>query len=536
MRLGLTLLAAASLLAGAASAKAVPSCDVQALRALPIADLAITEAVLIAASNGQPAHCRVSGTVVTRGDGVGEGLARFSLQLPETWGRRLLFLGVGGNAGTLQPSANAVDRASALLKGYAVIVTDTGHVGDGTTAAWVRKPDGSLDQPKVTDYLFRAVHSVTVAGKAFAQAYYAVPIQRTYFDGCSTGGRMALAAAIHYPNDFSGIIAGDPSLDYNLNIARMAMQRIVLAKPARYIPPETVVALDKRIVGLCDAADGAKDGLVQNPAACAVKPEDLACRPGERAACLKPDQLFLFRAYLSPLRDRQGRAIYPGWPIAHLVGSNAVSFYAFGSRAPDIANAERPWGEDDTKAPRGFRLGREALTDWLGYGRDARIQEADIDPSDKSAGPELMARTRTVMGEGETREAAGLAPYLHGGGKLILYHGASDPSIPAARTIALYEELAASYGAEQLLNGARLFVVPGMHHCSGGPGPDRFDTLTALEAWVEASQAPVSIRATTAPGAETAHHIPLCPYPQQARFIGGADLADEKSWRCEARR
>jgi feruloyl esterase len=218
-------------LAAGATAQAAPACDPGALNALQVADLNVTEAKPVAATPQVPGHCAVLGTVVTRGEGAPEGSARFSIQLPNEWHRRFLFLGVGGNAGTLQPSANAVDRAAALKKGYTIAITDTGHVGDGTTADWVRKPDGSLDQPKVTDFLFRAAHNVTVAGKALTQAYYGSAPRVSYFDGCSTGGRMALAAAIHYPDDYQGVISGDPALDFNLNLARMAVQKTLLSKP-----------------------------------------------------------------------------------------------------------------------------------------------------------------------------------------------------------------------------------------------------------------------------------------------------------------
>jgi len=154
------------------------------LNALKVADLTVNGATTVAATSQAQSHCAVLGTVVTRGDGAAEGLARFSMQLPDQWQQRFLFLGVGGNAGTLKPSADPVDRAQALGKGYAVVITDTGHVGDGTSAKWVRRPDGSLDQPKVTDFLFRAAHDVAATGKALAEAYFATPIRHSYFDGC----------------------------------------------------------------------------------------------------------------------------------------------------------------------------------------------------------------------------------------------------------------------------------------------------------------------------------------------------------------
>jgi feruloyl esterase len=207
-----------------AAAHAATSCTVDALNALSIADLKVTEAKAMPVSAQMPSYCQVTGTVITRGEGAPEGSARFLMQLPEVWRQRFVFFGVGGNAGTLGASANGVDRAEALGKGYVTVLTDTGHAGDGTTAKWARRPDNSVDQAKVTDFFYRAVHDVTVAGKAFAQSYYGSAVEHAYFDGCSTGGRMALAEADHYPGDFAGVIAGDPAMDFKLNLARTAVR------------------------------------------------------------------------------------------------------------------------------------------------------------------------------------------------------------------------------------------------------------------------------------------------------------------------
>ncbi|HTC83011.1 MAG TPA: tannase/feruloyl esterase family alpha/beta hydrolase, partial [Rhizomicrobium sp.] len=225
-----------SLLGFALPAKAAPLCTAEALDALGVSDLKVSEAKPVTATGDAPAFCQVTGTVATRGDGAPDGSARFLMQLPEAWKQRFVFYGVGGNAGTLGPSVNQTDRTTALGKGYVTVLTDTGHVGDGTTAKWARKPDGSLDQAKAVDFFYRAAHDVAVAGKAFAQAYYAAPILHAYFDGCSTGGRMAMIAAEHYPDDYTGVIAGDPAMDYNLQLKRIAVQKAALTGGMTFIP------------------------------------------------------------------------------------------------------------------------------------------------------------------------------------------------------------------------------------------------------------------------------------------------------------
>ena len=176
------------------------------------------------------------------------------------------------------PSANATDRALALGKGYATILTDTGHVGDGTSAKWTRLPDGKPDTAKRIDFFHRAAHGVTVAGKAFAAAYYAAKVEHAYFDGCSTGGRMAMMEAGRYPEDYEGVIAGDPMMSFQTYAARAVVQKAALASPAAYIPEATIAAIDARVTGRCDAIDGVKDGLVQAPSSCPVHAEDLLCR------------------------------------------------------------------------------------------------------------------------------------------------------------------------------------------------------------------------------------------------------------------
>ena len=524
--------ATAGLLAAAGSAHAAAPCTPAGLNALGVADVNVTEAKPVAATAQQPAYCQVLGTVVTRGGGAPDGSARFSLQLPDAWKQRYLFVGVGGNAGNLQPSANGVDRAAALGKGYAMILTDTGHIGDGTTAKWVRKPDGSRDEAKVVDFFNRAAHNVSVAGKAFAQAYYGAPVLHAYFDGCSTGGRMALVSAQQYPDDYAGIIAGDPAMDFKLALARWAIQKAALRSPDGYMSPQLLEALDTRITARCDAIDGAKDGMVQDPLACPVKPEDLRCKAGETKACLDADQVKVLRAYLTPIRDRRGKIVYPNWPITNLFGRVGANSYTFGQTKPDITQA-RPWGPDERAAPRGWELGHQSLSYWLGDGEAAPIGKVDIDENNV-AGDALLARFASYA-PGDATDPAKMKAFIDHGHKLILYHGSSDPSIPWQRTIQFYNELAKQQGGfAKTQSSVRFFLVPGMHHCGGGVGPDKFDTLSALEAWVEQGQAPATIMASTLPDAPVQRNLPLCPYPAQARYNGKGELSDAANWSCKA--
>ncbi len=507
-------------------AQAAPACTADALNTLKVPGLTITDAKPVAAKEQTPAHCQVFGSVVTHGEGAPNGLARFSMQMPDAWQQRFLFIGIGGSGGSFQPSANGVDRGIALGKGYVMVITDTGHVGEEDGRDWMKNADGSLNQATSSDFLFRAVHNVTVTGKAFAQSYYGAPVQHSYFDGCSTGGRMALVAAMSFPEDFNGIISGDPAQDFVNSLNRASITKTLLAIPGGYISPANLASIDRRVVVACDTLDGAKDGLVQNSVACTLKPKDLQCKAGETVDCLTAPQVASLEAYIAPLRDGKGRAIYPGWPIAHLVGSNAAMFYTFGVTPPDPSKPLLPWG--DKPAPRGS--GGGGIADWLGYDGLATVQS--LLTTHRGVSDELIARTRSIMGKGEARDPARLNPFFARGGKVISYHGVSDPSIPALRSVQFYNDLIAQQGAAKANANARLFLVPGMQHCGGGAGVNAFDTLSPLEAWVEQGKAPDSIIAGTRAGTAAPRTLPLCPYPQQARYVGQGEVADAKNWQC----
>ena len=536
MRIGLAAIGAVVAIVGAAaSVRAAPSCSVEALNALHVPDVDVTEAKPVAAAGTAPAYCDVQGTVVTKGAGAADGLARFVLQLPEAWQRRFLFLGVGGNAGNLVPSANVTDRNSALGKGYATILTDTGHLGDGTSAKWTRLPDGRPDTAKRIDFFHRAAHGVTVAGKAFAEAYYAAKVEHAYFDGCSTGGRMAMMEAGRYPEDYDGVIAGDPMMSFQTYAARAVVQKAALSSPAAYIPEATIAAIDARVTGRCDAIDGAKDGLVQAPSSCPLHAEELACRAGETEACLNADQVRVLKSYTSPFRDTRGRVVFDRWAITDLSGPQGLAYNVTGRAAPDLSDLAAPWKAESKAAPRSWALVQEALAYWLGLGPNATVADLDVDPGTNTVGDKMLAMMEATYAEGETRDPAKLGPFIAQGRKMILYHGASDPSIPASQSIAFYRELTGQQqGGDRTQQNVRLFLVPGMHHCSGGPGPDRFDTLSALEAWVEHGKAPEVIQASTRPENPVQHRLPLCPYPQQARYRGTGEILDPSNWSCAA--
>ena len=520
--------------ASATAAHAAPAaCAPDAITALRIPGVTIAAASAVPATPAIPEHCLVRGSVTTTGAGAPDGQAGFEMRLPATWQQRFLFLGVGGNGGSFTPSANAVDQAAALGKGYATAITDTGHQGRNTDASWVIAPDGKRDTAKITDFFHRAAHQVTVTGKALAEAYYGAKIAHAYFDGCSTGGRMAMMEAERYPTDYDGIIAGAPAMDYHSLLGRAAMQTAQLASPGAYIPASLLPAIDKAIRASCAAPDGPKDDLIQNPARCAFKPETMQCKPGQKDDCLSPAQAATLRTYLSPVRDAAGRTIYPGMSPSDLAGPRGISSWTVGATSPDFAKPLAPWGTDPAAAPAGWSYTRNSLAYWLGRGPDAPISSLEVNPTTGIATPAAVREIDTIFADATTRDPARLQTFIRQGRKMIMYHGFSDPGISPFRTTEFYKQFAAMRGGySKAQESVRLFMVPGMAHCSGGPGPDSFDTLTALENWVERRVAPDAIIATaTSPGA-TRRTMPLCRFPEQAAYRGTGDLNDAANWSC----
>ena len=492
----------------------------------------IASAKTVAAAGATPAYCAVTGKLTTTGEGTAPGSAGFELRLPANWNGKILFWGVGGLAGATYPdfSANPVDLQAALPKGYATVITDEGHEGGGTDARFALVAKGKPNWPARADYEFRATHQVTLAAKRYAQVYYGKPVARAYFDGCSNGGRQALVEATRYPEDFDGIIAGAPFLDLQVITGAAAKYKALFAKPDSYLPASALPALDAKVRAACDAADGVRDGLIQNPAACNVKPSDLG---------LPPDQTAELTTYVSALRDQKKRVIYPGFSITDFA-NGGMDRWSIGEVAPTAPESAEPWGNKGFKpAPTGFQFTDHILQYYFALDPDYDYRAFPVTAAGIATDKAIRA-----FGDKTSRADAARAPlydrFLAQGRKMILYHGLSDPALPAFRSFVLYEELAKRHGGYGALQASvRFFAVPDMQHCLSGPGPNLFDTLGPLEAWVEQGKAPDALLALhypndkPAPGIAPDRTMPLCPFPTQASFSGG-DVKAAASWSCKA--
>jgi len=511
---------------------AMPNCSVAVLSGFNIPDVTITSATEVSASGSDPEYCDVIGSVTTHGEGAGPGKATFRAKLPLTWNNKYLASGPGGVSGSLNPSINPVDLAASIRKGYAFVTTDTGHQSGPLDASWALSSPGVPNEPALIDYFYRAQHQVAVATKELVQWFYrARSIEHSYFDGCSTGGRNALVEAIRYPEDYDGIIAGAPHMDHRGT--QIWGYKNAKAFLNAFIPPAALPAIDAAVKANCDRTDGVVDGLIQNPAMCSFNPDSLV------ANTLTEAQADAFKIFIRAVRDDHGRLLFPGSSVSDL---GAVNF--FGGFTPwdesvppvDLASAQ-PWG---MAAPLTWRIADTIIRNMVV--RDSNFN-ANLDwPETDGVVTREAARLfdkRTRIGDADRPEQ--LVPYLRRDNKVILYHGYSDQAISPYRTIWFYRDLAELFGGyRNVQENARLFMAPGALHCAAaGPGPNSFDTLTALENWVEHGIAPEGIIATKYvndnPAQGVARTMPLCKFPEKAKYNGVGNSRDAVNWTCPPR-
>lgn len=453
-----------------------------------------------------PAYCRVEGVIDghTGPDGKRYGLT-FAVALPRAWNGRFLFQGGGGLNGTLYPplgAAAAGDRP-ALARGFAVVSTDGGHRGA------VFDDSFNVDQEASLDFAFKSVPTVATVAKEVVGAYYGRPPAHSYFAGCSTGGREGMEAVERYPSVFDGVITGAPAMrtgysNIALDWAAVAFNRIAPKDPTsgKPIPGGAFSASDRLLIvngvlEACDALDGLKDGMIFNVRACRFDPAVLECKGGKTDACLSAQQVTaLHTAFGGPVTT-QGWRIYAAHPYDTGIAASGPGIPGFllNSTAGPVSGGALPLSIDlESEVASVVRNPQQQLTD--------------------------------------TDRWTDLSTFAARGGKQLFYHGMSDPWFSAFDTLDYYERLAsASGGLEKARAFARLFLVPGMEHCQGGPATlDHFDLLTPLVEWVERGEAPEAIVATgvSLPGRSR----PLCAWPQHAEYKGSGDPNEASSFDC----
>jgi feruloyl esterase len=443
-----------------------------------------------------PAFCRVAATLApSSGSEI-----KIEVWMPLAgWNGKFQGVGNGGYAGTMTYTAGSgsLERgmAEALSRGYATASTDTGHTADSGSTF--------LAQPaKLVDYGYRAVHEMTIAAKAIVVAFYGAAPKRSYWNGCSLGGRQGLMEAQRFPADYDGVIAGAPANPQTLlSVWNVFVGQAALKNPANTIPTSKYPMIHRAVLDACDGLDGLKDGLISDPSGCQFDFNSLACDGEDSPSCLTAAQVATARTVTSPaVHPRSGASIFPGLALGTELGWGL----RIGGPAPN------PLGSDFVK----YAIFKNPDWDWHTFDLETGVAEA--------------ARIADVT----DATNADLRAFIQGGSKLLLYHGWADPNFSAQSTIDYYQRVTERLGLAQTTNSVRLFLAPGMGHCGGGDGPNAFDMVSALERWVENDQAPGLVVASHNIDGKLDRTRPLCPYPQIAKYDGTGNPDEAVNFRC----
>jgi pimeloyl-ACP methyl ester carboxylesterase len=570
MRKAFIASAGVACLAAAFGASATRALDCPALASAVIDDTQITLATLQPATATVPEHCEVTGAInqrVSRVDGQIYAI-KFHLRLPSAWNKRFFYTGGGGTDGNLGTALTPQ-----LNQGYAVVSTDSGHDNAVNTSVVAGANQFGFDPQARSDYGYNGPAEVTEKAKALIKKYYGEKPRYSYFVGCSEGGREALMLSQRYPDFFDGVVSGNPGMDLPKAALAHPWDAQAFARAARTTTPfgnpdlassftnAELAAVGGAILAACDAQDGLADGMVLNPQACEFDPATLG--PGG-SGLLSQAQVTALKQTMGGPRNSRGRQLYsdwmwdpgigaPGWrqwkigplfPGFPVPGNSAIIVTLGGGAVPFIFTTppnSSTAGTDVAPPNAGIVTSNPlGLPGSVGFG-DAYVPWMLSFNMDHDA-PKIFADTRVY------RESAFEFMFSSGtdyrkfrskGNKLIVYTGGADPVFSANYHLNWYDRLVAKNdGLERTQKFARLFVVPGMNHCGGGPATSQFDAFAAVVNWVENGEEPDSILATAPPQGTPwpGRTRPLCPYPAIARYKGVGDINVADSFECRVDR
>lgn len=513
---------------------AYPGTTISAVNAVAAGELKLNGASI-------PAHCQVTGQMLRRvspTDGKTYAIG-FEMRLPLKWNGRFFYQANGGIDGAVLTAVGPVGGGgpldNALNQGFAVISSDAGHSGSS--------PEFGIDPQARLDYGYQAVGKLTPMAKSIIHAAYGKAPDRSYIGGCSNGGRHTMVAAARYADQYDGFLVGDPGFRLPLaaiaNIGGAKVYASLATNPADLGTGFTQVErnlVSKTVLGKCDALDGATDGLVQDTEACQkafdINRDVPTCNGGRDGSCLSAEQKSGIASLFTGAKTESGTKIYASFPWDAGLGTDNWAFWKFTSPLIlDSGGVVLIWSVPP-EDPATFNGPAFALSGNL------------------STMLARMNATNSVYAESALSfmlppDPANLSKLKNRGGKMLVYHGTSDPIFSSDDTTSWYESLRAANG-DSAANFARFFRIPGMNHCEGGPATDQFDALTPLVNWVEKGQAPESIQAR-ARGAGNAGGMnadipsswsasrsrPLCPYPKVARYKGSGDPEQAANFSCQ---
>jgi hypothetical protein len=524
------------LLLSGAPAYAQDACERLAAAKIPDTTITLAQTVAAGTYNGPPAaksggeldffykslpaFCRV----VAEAKPSSDSDIKLEVWLPASgWNGKLEGIGVGGFAGSI----DRMQIATSMKAGYAATATDTGHTGSSPLdAAW------AMGHPeKIIDYGYRGIHEMTRVAKTVIAAYYSKPPQHSYFAGCSGGGREALMEAQRYPEDYDGILAGSPANYFTDLVATFAYDtQILTMDSASFIPPAKIPTIAAAVNAACDELDGVRDGILNDPRQCHFDPATIQCKGEDSDKCLTAAQATALKKIYAGMPDSKGHVVYPGY----------------------LPGAEESQGG----GPGGWEVwitgpapGKSFLASFAnGFFSNFVFGKPDWDYKTFQVDADLKtADEKTAQALNATDPD--LKPFKARGGKLVLYHGWSDPAITPLSTIDYYQSVVKKMGQKDVDSFVRLYMVPGMQHCLGGPGTDSFGAVydlkfddpqhsmdASLEQWVEKSTAPSVIIASKFEDSDPTHAKmtrPLCPYPQAAKYKGSGDPNNAANFECE---
>lgn len=463
-------------------------------------EFSITTAVSVPASGGVPEHCRVTGLI--------QPDIQFEVRLPAVWNGRMYMIGNGGYAGEqLDTPARVSGTQAAVSRGFATAQTNTGH-----DAAVEPLGTFAVSGQKFLDYAYRAVHITAVTAKRLVQVHYGVPARRSYFNGCSTGGRQGLISAQRFPDDFDGIVVGAPVLNLSGTIiGYVHNQRALAGAP---ISLDKIKLLSDAIYAKCDTADGVKDGVIDDPRRCAFKASSDLPRCGAESgtSCFTEGEITALEAIYGGV-NRNGASFFPGWPIGSEIGvaNQASGWVPWFVPAAGQRPIQTTFGETFFRY---MAFGRANPSyDWLTFNI-----ENDYDK---------LAPTRAALDATDPD----LSRFSARGGKILSYYGWADPALNPVMGVNYYESVLAKMGPSTT-DFFRLFMVPGMFHCSGGVGTSTFDAVTPLIQWVEKGMAPATVPASRVVDGKTVRTRPLCPYPEVAKYKGSGSIDEAANFSC----
>jgi feruloyl esterase len=460
--------------------------------------------------------CRIEATARPTSDSQ----IAFEVWLPPLvgWNNRFQAVGSGSSAGSIATTA----MAAPLAEGYAVMAQNNGHVTDTSRPNGAAEQTWALGHPeKIIDFAYRAQHVTTVHAKEIVSAYYNRPPAKSYFVGCSQGGHHALMEASRYPGDYDGIVAGAPAWEwFNLMAAEVWNSQAYLQDPTAIVAEKNTL-LNNAVVAACDANDGVTDGVIGDPRSCTFDPAVLQCSGADAPGCLTAAQVTAAQRIYAGAQQPGGAVIFPpytrgsefGWsPLystPNAAGGSGFDFYRYTLfQDPTFDNANFDFAADYERA-RNVQIAGEAA------------------PAVFNAGSDLTA-------------------FRQRGGKLIIYHGWADQQITPNSSIDYHDRVVADEGQANTSGFLRMFMLPGVGHCSGGPGPRNIggssgaapvadaahDVVRALDRWVVQGVAPESLIASRIANGAVTQTRPVCAWPKAAVYVGSGSTDDAANFTC----